>query len=135
MQGAAEVAEHRRNALLDWLLHNSPGAGGSAPLQRLLIRLQGLPLAWLAMMGVSVAAVWGATLAVACWAPRAAGGGVALVMALLNGNAIHGLLSRRVYFVKMLGTPASRLAGLALGMEGGRGGERGGFHVAAGTCV
>lgn len=40
------------------------------------------------------------------------------VMALLNGNSIPGLLTGAVFAVKLLGTAASRLAGLALGIEG-----------------
>lgn len=40
------------------------------------------------------------------------------VMAFLNGNVIHALLSWRVYLTKLFGTAASRAAGLALGMEG-----------------
>ena len=40
------------------------------------------------------------------------------VMGFLNGTAIQDLLTKRVYAVKLLGTAASRLAGLALGVEG-----------------
>jgi hypothetical protein len=39
-------------------------------------------------------------------------------MGFLNGTAIQDLLTKRVYAVKLLGTAASRLAGLALGVEG-----------------
>lgn len=58
------------------------------------------------------------TAAVVQWiAPGAAGSGVSLVIALLNGNNIAGLLTPAVYFVKLLGTCVSRMAGLALGPE------------------
>jgi chloride channel 7 len=50
-------------------------------------------------------------------APGAAGAGVALVIAVLNGNNIAGLFTPRVYVVKMFGTITSRMAGLALGPE------------------
>ena len=58
------------------------------------------------------------TAAVVQWiAPGAAGSGVSLVIALLNGNNIAGLLTPAVYFVKLVGTCVSRMAGLALGPE------------------
>ena len=58
------------------------------------------------------------TAAVVQWlAPGAAGAGVSLVIALLNGNNIAGLLTPAVYFVKLGGTCVSRMAALALGPE------------------
>jgi chloride channel 7 len=50
-------------------------------------------------------------------APGAAGAGVHLVIAVLNGNNIAGLFTPLVYAVKMFGTVTSRMAGLALGPE------------------
>ncbi|PSC71122.1 H(+) Cl(-) exchange transporter 7 [Micractinium conductrix] len=97
---------------VDWSTHHRNRALAA------LLAAADLQHALLALLGASAAAVLGATLLVHCWAPRAAGGGVALVMAYLNGNAIPRLLSGRVYCVKLLGTAASRFAGLALGIEG-----------------
>jgi chloride channel 7 len=59
-----------------------------------------------------------ATAGIVQWlAPGAAGAGVHLVIAVLNGNNIAGLFTPMVYAVKMFGTITSRMAGLALGPE------------------
>lgn len=50
-------------------------------------------------------------------APGAAGSGVSLLMAFLNGNDVTGLLTPSVYIIKLFGTIAARFAGLALGPE------------------
>lgn len=50
-------------------------------------------------------------------APGAAGSGVSLLMAFLNGNDVTGLLTPGVYVIKLFGTVAARFAGLALGPE------------------
>lgn len=146
LQVAVDAASHQRNALLDRLLNQ--GAG--------------LPRFFGVLLGLVGAVVLALTLLVHWWAPRAAGGGVSLVMAFLNGacggrqgtglhrlascckqcpiglqqvpncptcvtapaagNAIQNLLTWPVYATKLLGTAAARLAGLALGIEGGWGG-------------
>lgn len=51
------------------------------------------------------------------FAPGAAGSGVSLVMAILNGNDLAGLFSIAVYIAKLFGTCASRAALLTLGPE------------------
>lgn len=68
LQLAVDEAARQRNALLGSLLD----AGG-------------LPRFFAALLCISLAAVLAATAAVHLLAPRAAGGGVALVMAYLNG--------------------------------------------------
>ncbi|KAL4451977.1 hypothetical protein ABPG75_007639 [Micractinium tetrahymenae] len=110
MQLLVDSATRHRNRLLSALLA-APAAAPGLPSQP-------LAHAFGALLGVGLAAVLLATLVVHYWAPKAAGGGVALVMAMLNGNVIHSLLSWRVYLTKLFGTAASRAAGLALGMEG-----------------
>ena len=77
----------------------------------------GLKMALVALVCMSVAAVILSAAAVQWVAPGAAGSGVSLVMAFLNGNNLHGLLTPAVCVVKLLGTIASRAAGLALGPE------------------
>lgn len=138
LQALVDLVCTHRNRLLDALRR-----GGGVPLHGALAALQGLPLVFGAMLAISLSAVLASTLAVHCWAPRASGGGVALVMALLNGNAIAGLLSVKVYVAKLLGTAASRLAGLALGVEGeplaacvppGRDAGTAGWHCGAGPA-
>lgn len=69
LQLAVDLAARNRNALLDGLL---TGAAG-------------LPRFFGALLAISSAAVLLLTLVVHFWAPKAAGGGVALVMAYLNG--------------------------------------------------
>ena len=51
------------------------------------------------------------------YAPAAAGGGVSLVMAYLNGNDVPDLLRGRTLIVKWLGTMCGVTAGLAVGPE------------------
>lgn len=50
-------------------------------------------------------------------APGAAGAGVSLVMAFLNGNDIAGLFTPGVFFLKLAGTITARMAALAVGPE------------------
>lgn len=71
-----------------------------------------------AFLAAAVALVALTSWCVQRWAPRAAGAGVAAVMALLNGCSMPGLLRGRVFFIKYLGTVAARIACLALGPEG-----------------
>jgi len=52
------------------------------------------------------------------YAPKAAGAGVSLVMAYLNGNHVPDLLLGRTLAVKVLGTVLSCSASLAVGPEG-----------------
>ncbi len=52
------------------------------------------------------------------WAPQAAGAGVTLVMAYLNGNHVPNLLRLRTLITKLLGTICSVSAGLPMGPEG-----------------
>lgn len=142
LQLAVDLAARRRAAFLDALLQTS-----------------GYPPFFAALLAISLGAVLATTLVVHFLAPKAAGGGVAAVMALLNGesgrfreaacrgqrgqacrslylsrhppspcppvdnhapagNEIRGLLDGSIYVVKLLGTAAARLAGLALGIEG-----------------
>ena len=77
----------------------------------------GLALALVALGFISIAILVFTATCVQLVAPGASGSGVSLVMAFLNGNNLHGLLTPAVYVVKFLGTIASRTAGLALGPE------------------
>jgi hypothetical protein len=52
------------------------------------------------------------------WAPQAAGAGVTLVMAYLNGNHVPNLLRGRTLVAKFVGTVCSVSAGLPMGPEG-----------------
>jgi H+/Cl- antiporter ClcA len=52
------------------------------------------------------------------WAPQAAGAGVTLVMAYLNGNHVPNLLRLRTLVTKFVGTCCSVSAGLPMGPEG-----------------
>ena len=52
------------------------------------------------------------------WAPSAAGAGVSLVMAYLNGNHIPNLLRLRTLVTKVVGTTCAVASGLAVGPEG-----------------
>lgn len=98
LQLAVDVASRRRNALLDRLLAARPpggagasslgtsgGLGGLSFFAGSLLRYFG------ALAGLSAGAVLLLTLVVALWAPKAAGGGVALVMAFLNGACARRL--------------------------------------------
>jgi H+/Cl- antiporter ClcA len=118
LQAGVSLACRYRNHLLASLFQGSGTPGGGTAVRYVADSLQGLPLVFLCMLGISVTAVWLVTLVVFYHSPKASGGGVASVMALLNGNAIDGLLSGRVYVTKLLGTATSRMAGLALGVEG-----------------
>lgn len=71
-----------------------------------------------AWVGISTGAVAFSGLLVQLFAPKAAGAGVTLVMAFLNGNDIQGLLSAPVFCIKFLGLVCSRVAALAVGPEG-----------------
>lgn len=59
-----------------------------------------------------------ATAMVQYWAPAAAGAGVTLVMAYLNGNHIPNLLRVSTLITKFVGTICSVSAGLPMGPEG-----------------
>eukprot|EP00197_Chlamydomonas_leiostraca_P009699 CAMPEP_0202866324 /NCGR_PEP_ID=MMETSP1391-20130828/7318_1 /ASSEMBLY_ACC=CAM_ASM_000867 /TAXON_ID=1034604 /ORGANISM="Chlamydomonas leiostraca, Strain SAG 11-49" /LENGTH=886 /DNA_ID=CAMNT_0049546257 /DNA_START=42 /DNA_END=2702 /DNA_ORIENTATION=+ len=59
-----------------------------------------------------------ATAMVQYWAPAAAGAGVTLVMAYLNGNHIPNLLRVETLITKFVGTVCSVSAGLPMGPEG-----------------
>lgn len=59
----------------------------------------------------------GSLVQVQFYAPAAAGGGVSLVMAYLNGNDVPDLLRGRTLIVKWLGTMCGVTAGLSLGPE------------------
>ena len=52
------------------------------------------------------------------YAPAAAGGGVTIIMALLNGNNIPDVLRPRTFITKVIGTILSVSSGLAVGPEG-----------------
>ena len=52
------------------------------------------------------------------WAPAAAGAGVTLVMAYLNGNHVPNLLRMRTLITKFVGTVCAVSAGLPMGPEG-----------------
>ena len=52
------------------------------------------------------------------WAPKAGGGGVTLVMAFLNGNAVPDLLTPRTLAAKFAGVLCGCASGLAVGPEG-----------------
>jgi chloride channel 7 len=52
------------------------------------------------------------------WAPQAAGAGVTLVMAYLNGNHVPNLLRMRTLITKLVGTICSVSAGFPMGPEG-----------------
>lgn len=52
------------------------------------------------------------------WAPQAAGAGVTLVMAYLNGNHVPNLLRARTLIAKLIGTICSVSAGFPMGPEG-----------------
>lgn len=52
------------------------------------------------------------------WAPQAAGAGVTLVMAYLNGNHVPNLLRMRTLTTKLIGTICSVAAGFPMGPEG-----------------
>eukprot|EP00892_Ulva_mutabilis_P004714 jgi/Ulvmu1/2614/UM014_0065.1 len=66
--------------------------------------------------GVSLTAI--AACMVTFWAPAAAGAGVTLVMAYLNGNHIPNLLRMRTLITKVVGAMCSVASGLAIGPEG-----------------
>lgn len=51
------------------------------------------------------------------YAPAAAGSGVSLVMAYLNGNAVPDLLTFRTLLAKWIGTMCACTANLTLGLE------------------
>lgn len=97
LQLAVDVASRRRNALLDRLLDAVPPAGPSSSslgtLAGQLLLSGGLLHFFGALAALSVGIVLLLTLVVALWAPKAAGGGVALVMAFLNGKRPGGLLA------------------------------------------
>ncbi len=52
------------------------------------------------------------------WAPTAAGGGVSLVMAFLNGTDVPDLLRLQTFITKFVGSIFSCAANLTVGTEG-----------------
>jgi H+/Cl- antiporter ClcA len=79
---------------------------------------QGLPAVFSAFLFASLPVVIAVATLVQFVEPRAAGAGVANVVAFLNGNDVSGLLTWRVYLMKMVGMAATGWAALALGPEG-----------------
>jgi len=71
----------------------------------------------LAMLGISIGFISVLVAAVQWLAPGAAGSGVSLVIAFLNGNNIAGLLTPATYLMKLLGPCLARTSGLVLGPE------------------
>eukprot|EP00240_Pyramimonas_obovata_P013543 CAMPEP_0118958988 /NCGR_PEP_ID=MMETSP1169-20130426/62902_1 /TAXON_ID=36882 /ORGANISM="Pyramimonas obovata, Strain CCMP722" /LENGTH=230 /DNA_ID=CAMNT_0006907115 /DNA_START=418 /DNA_END=1107 /DNA_ORIENTATION=+ len=67
---------------------------------------------------ISITLVMGASCLVQFWSPEAAGGGVTLVMAYLNGIFIPNLLCLRTLVAKVVGTVCGILSSLAVGPEG-----------------
>ena len=89
LQVAVDATSRHRNALLDRLLDAAQPTGPGGPSLGSLMSSGGLLRFFGALAALSVAVVLTLTLVVALWAPKAAGGGVALVMAFLNGARGH----------------------------------------------
>lgn len=92
-----------------------------APKKARHCKLQGLAtwLTWKACLGEIVAAQpLAIVLQVQFWAPTAAGGGVSLVMAFLNGTDVPDLLRLRTLITKFVGSIFSCAANLTVGTEG-----------------
>lgn len=77
-----------------------------------------LEMAFIIYLVYGVFAVAITSTVVVYYAPAAAGGGVTLVMANLNGVHIPYLLAARTLWVKILGTMAACTTGMAVGPEG-----------------
>ena len=110
----------RNDVLMQLMLHTNPETG---------VEEEGSSMysASVFVLGSSLALVAVSASTVQWFAPGAAGSGVSLVMALLNGNDIAGLLTPMVFLVKLVGTVMTRLACLPLGPEAPL--------VHLGTCV
>jgi len=94
------------------------GIQGRNAILMLLFQQYSQGMAGFVIVGMNMCLVVGSAAAVQWIAPGAAGSGVSLVMALLNGNNISGLLTPMVYLVKFVGTICTRVACLPLGPEG-----------------
>eukprot|EP00249_Psilotum_nudum_P034714 c54140_g1_i1 orf=176-952(+) len=79
---------------------------------------QGLAVAFIGYATFGIFLVIVASCLVLYWAPAAAGGGVTLVMAYLNGNDIPDLLRFSTLATKILGTICTISSGLPIGQEG-----------------
>ena len=94
------------------------GIRGRNAILMILLQQYSKGIAGLVILMMNFCLVLGSAAAVQWMAPGAAGSGVSLVMALLNGNNISGLLTPMVYVVKFVGTVCTRVACLPLGPEG-----------------
>lgn len=79
---------------------------------------QALGLAFIGYAGFGMLLVAVSSCLVLYWAPAAAGGGVTLVMAYLNGNDIPELLQTKTLVTKIFGTICTISSGLPIGQEG-----------------
>ncbi|KAL4447790.1 hypothetical protein ABPG75_005009 [Micractinium tetrahymenae] len=107
---AAGATAAAMQASIDWLV-----GWRNAMLQRFFAA--SLLQAYAAQLVISCCLVLAAAGAVQALAPRAAGGGVTWVMAVLNGNAVGGLFTPLVFAVKWCGSVAALGASLCLGVE------------------
>lgn len=94
------------------------GIRGRNAILMILFRQYSQIVAAFTLVGVNLCLLVCSAALVQWMAPGAAGSGVSLVMALLNGNNISGLLTPMVYLVKFFGTVCTRVACLPLGPEG-----------------
>ncbi|KAG0610052.1 hypothetical protein M758_7G035300 [Ceratodon purpureus] len=77
-----------------------------------------LPLVFLGYAGFGIVLVFMSSCLVLLWAPAAAGGGVTLVMAYLNGIDIPSFFEFRTLVTKIVGTICTISSGLPIGQEG-----------------
>lgn len=77
-----------------------------------------LPLVFLAYSGFGILLVLMSSCLVLLWAPAAAGGGVTLVMAYLNGIDIPSFFEFQTLVTKIVGTICTISSGLPIGQEG-----------------
>lgn len=99
------------SALTEWKLHTVQSLLDASGSHRVFI-------AFLWHWAYSCALVVFAVALVQYWAPQAAGAGVTLVMAYLNGNHVPNLLRARTLVAKLIGTICSVSAGFPMGPEG-----------------